>query len=122
MCSRPCEIQQISSTWASPPSTLQLSWASHLLSVQVAEEDDWAAIVGRYALELAVHRVKTFLWHGEQYPGKLALLLSDKPSEVQQCLDHLRKTWEAFVAAESRKETYPTVDKSCAEPTGNTQL
>ena len=69
-------------------------------NVEVVEEDDFAAIVAKYGLELASNRLRSLLWYTEQYPGKFALLLSDCEEVVNKGFDHLRKTWDALFAQE----------------------
>eukprot|EP00969_Alexandrium_andersonii_P105642 4660737-Alexandrium_andersonii.AAC.1 len=60
---------------------------------------------------LLAHRWASLLWHFQAYPGKLALLLSDKVAEVQLCLEHMAETWGVWQKA--KQSTIPLVKSWC---------
>eukprot|EP00974_Lingulodinium_polyedra_P007079 671285-Lingulodinium_polyedra.AAC.1 len=65
------------------------------------EEDQWCRQLVRLGFSLMGCRWGSMLWHCQGLPGRLALLLSDKPEEVQGCLVWLRKVWLVWGEASS---------------------
>ena len=75
----------------------------------VQDEDAWFQLAARLAIITCKCRLRYLKWYSEGYPAKLAQLLSSSPAEVHAGLQHMRKTYEAWNAAQGRSE--PTVQK-----------